>query len=667
MKKILYILILLIFITSIAAASASDDLNETVILDANGEIPICEDNLLGNEVYEGDWDDEESYYAHYSEFGIIILYENGTAMQENQLPDYKDIQKKGRSYLTFSDAYIPNMTISYGQDILLPITSSFRIYQDNTIVGGSWDNTDKYTTVNVFIDDNPVLTTTITNGRHTVKINRDPEIDVGVHDIKVILSKELTVSRLVYWLSQKVGEYSIYSTLHSTLNVTKSNIHLNSTNTYSKENHNAPIITNVKNDDGENLKDMKIDFYKNNEYIGSALSDENGNAVLNYFIPKDSMGKYNITSLLEENENYFNATSSSALIINGDIHTKLNTNDLTMYYHNEERFTCQLSEFDGTLLKNETLIFEINGVNYTKTTDRNGSASLAINLNPGEYEIKVRFKSDKYLPCNSSNKVTVKNTINAKDLTKNYRDDNQFYATFLNKEGERLNGKVFFNINGVEYKHSVNNGIAKLNINLLPGKYIITSFNPETGEKYSNNITVKDSIKITSNDLTKYYKNGTKFKINLYDDKLYQTLDYIIKDAIRYNVKFNINGVIYERINQGRDIELDINLEPGEYIITIDYNGYKKSNKITVLSTLNATDLEKTYGSDETFNVKLVNSTGQAYANQTVTFNINGIFYNRTTDEHGIARLNINLMPGEYIITSTYNDLNISNRITIKN
>ena len=32
--------------------------------------------------------------------------------------------------------------------------------------------------------------------------------------------------------------------------------------------------------------------------------------------------------------------------------------------------------------------------------------------------------------------------------------------------------------------------------------------------------------------------------------------------------------------------------------------------------------------------------------------NINGVFYNRTTNENGTARLNINLPPGEYILTA---------------
>lgn len=671
MKKMVCILILLIFISSISAISASDDLNETISNDVNDESTIIEDDLSGNDnEYEGDWDDETPYAISYPWLGGFIHLENGTIVEKNHIQDYKDLQKRGNYYFTFSNAYIPNnTTVSYGQDIAIPITSSFRYYFPSGIYGGNWINPDKYTTVNVYLDDESVLSTTITNGRHTVKIPRELGIGVGEHDVKVVLSKKIEVHAPPYRTEDIITNvYTISSTLYSTLNVTKSNIYLNTDKTYSKENHVAPIITHVKNENGDALKGFNISFYKNKEHIGSAISDENGNAILNYLIPKDSTGKYNITSFLEETENHFNATSSSNLIINEDIHTKLSADDLTGYYHDGSNFTCRLSELDGTPIENEILVFEINGMKYARTTDINGTASLAIDLDSGEYDIKVRLRSNRYLPCNITNKVKVKSTIIANDLTKNYHDNNQFYATFLNKKGEKLeNSEVTFKINGVEYKRNAVDGVAKLNINLLPGTYTITSSNPETGEIYSNNITVKKSIIIVAYDFTKYYKDETKYKMEINDAKLYPNGNIWTETKIMYNVTFNINGTIYEKINQSSTIRLDIDLEPGEYLMTIEYDGYKQSNKITVLPTLTAADLEKTYGSDEKFNATLVNTKGQAYANQTVTFNVNGVSYNRTTDKNGIAGLNINLMPGEYLITSTYNNLNIKNRITVKN
>ena len=71
------------------------------------------------------------------------------------------------------------------------------------------------------------------------------------------------------------------------------------------------------------------------------------------------------------------------------------------------------------------------------------------------------------------------------------------------------------------------------------------------------------------------------------------------------------------------------------------------------------------YKDGSKFEAKILDGQGNPYSGQKVTFNINGVFYEKVTDENGIARLTINLMAGEYIITSTYNGLNAANKVTI--
>ena len=158
-------------------------------------------------------------------------------------------------------------------------------------------------------------------------------------------------------------------------------------------------------------------------------------------------------------------------------------------------------------------------------------------------------------------------------------------------------------------------------------------------------------------DLVKFYRNASQYIVTL--------LGPDGKPIAGESVTFNINGVFYTRqSNASGQAKLNINLEPGEYVITAEYNGCKVSNNIKVLSVLSASDLTKKYGDSTPFEVMLVDGLGNPLSGATISFNINGVFYNRTTDG-GVAKLNINLMAGEYIITSNYNDLNISNKITI--
>ena len=254
-------------------------------------------------------------------------------------------------------------------------------------------------------------------------------------------------------------------------------------------------------------------------------------------------------------------------------------------------------------------------------------------------------------------------SVNGTDLFKVFRNGTQYSATFLDSEGNYLKEgtAVRFKINGVMYERKVSGdkGLAYLNINLEAGKYNITNYNTVTGEENTNTVTVISRL-IENKDLIKYYRNATQYTVKVIGDDGKAV-------GAGETVTFNVNGVLYNRTtNESGIAKLNINLHPGKYIITAEYKNCRVSNNITVLQVLTAKDLTKKYGTPDQFVATLLDGQGKPYADQTVRFNINGVLYNRSTDGSGQAKLNINLMPGEYIITSSFNGTNVANNITVK-
>ena len=242
-----------------------------------------------------------------------------------------------------------------------------------------------------------------------------------------------------------------------------------------------------------------------------------------------------------------------------------------------------------------------------------------------------------------------------------FRNGTQYYATFRDGNGNYLadGTKVQFNINGVTYDRYVrgDKGLAKLNINLEAGDYVLTALNYETGENLSNNIKVISRL-IENQDLTKYYRNASQYTVKAITEDG--------KVSAGESVTFNINGVFYTRTTDANGIaKLNINLEPGDYVITAEYAGCKVSNNIHVLPVLSANNLSMKYRDGSQFVATLVDGQGKPYAEQTIQFNINGVFYNRVTNSNGQAKLNINLQAGQYIITSSYNGVNVANTVTV--
>lgn len=363
---------------------------------------------------------------------------------------------------------------------------------------------------------------------------------------------------------------------------------------------------------------------------------------------------YDVKATYDGSTNYKSSQASSKVTLK-ESKVIIDAPDITKYYKGPERFVVTLKGIDAKPIADGKVKITINGQVYERTTDSTGTASMAINLPAGNYKADVEYGEEKV-----TSSVRIKSTLEGNDLTKMFRNASQYYIKVLDSNGNPLSGqKVKFNINGVFYERDINaSGIARLNINLEPKTYTITAENPSNGEMYSNTITVKPTI-IENRDLTKYYRNDSQYIIKVLDDQ-----GNPVKAGV--SVEFNINGVFYTRQSDSTGhVKMNINLQPGNYVITSIYNGMMVSNNVRVLSILSGKDIVMEYKDGTRYEATLLDGQGRRYAGQTVQFNINGVLYDRETDANGVARLNINLDSGNYIITAMYNGYSTSNTITI--
>ena len=496
--------------------------------------------------------------------------------------------------------------------------------------------------VNLDSDATGNVTITLDNQNYTVAINEGQTIKVigglkaGTYDVFVKYIGDNN-----YNSAQNTTKFTVLKISDYNMDVTVPEF---------KEGVNSSVGVDLPKD-AEGTVTVEIEGKK---YTANII---NGTAKVN--IPGLGVGDYNITTTYSGDAKYVSMTKKGNITVIPNMDVNLYVDDVVMIYHDGTRLVAKLTDYQGRPIVNDIIYFTINGKTYAKTTDDNGTVSMGLNLDSKVYTATVSYnESEVYSKISKNVTVTINPTVISEDLVKMYQNDTRFYVKFTDSTGKALTKTtVKFNIHGVFYtKKTDKDGVADLGIMLRPGEYILTAYNPVTGEEKGFNITVKSLI--VQSDLTKYYLNTSKFQATIYDKN--GSL------AVGKNVTFNINGVFYTKTTDSNGVvSLAINLRPGEYIITTMYEGLAVGNNIVVLPTLVTRDLNMTYGDGSNFTAQTLDGQGKPLANQNVTFNINGVFYNKVTNDNGVASLTMRLMSGKYIITSYWNDFQTGNTIII--
>ncbi|WP_409199694.1 hypothetical protein [Methanobrevibacter sp. DSM 116169] len=236
------------------------------------------------------------------------------------------------------------------------------------------------------------------------------------------------------------------------------------------------------------------------------------------------------------------------------------TNDVDKYYLGSQRLEIYFGDSLGRPAAGEEIKITINGVTYTRTTDINGTAYLNIKLDPGTYTaVTTATRTENITQRSVNNSVVVKANIFGDDVFKFFKNGTEYYVTLLDGEGNPLAGvNATMNINGVLYHRLTNaSGIAKLNINLDPGYYILTAEHPN-GLKISNSVYV---IPVLNAYTYSRGDGGIEYVV--------QALNGQGTPIQGENIRINIHGWISNLVTDMLGlVRLDVSLESGHYLAT---------------------------------------------------------------------------------------------------
>ena len=339
--------------------------------------------------------------------------------------DYELVISNGESSVNISDLAVGNYTVVArfaGDDKFNEATNStgFSVLKVNvpvtneTISIPESDATeysvslpsDATGTLTVTVDGKD-YTETLTNGKATVNI---PELSEGSHNITVTYSGDGKYSPITKF-SVVVKNPANSTGGNNTGNVTGDD------NSTSGNNTNQSVSIP---DDALSIPERGSDYSISLPadatgtltvtVDGIPYSQELVNGKATVSIPELAEGSHNITVTYSGDGKYAQTSKSSVVVKEHVPVIKLTASNLSMLYTSGKYFKVRLTS-DGQPLANKQVKITINGKTYTRTTDKNGYASIKISLAPKAYSVKATYGN-----LTITKKVTVKSIITAKNI-----------------------------------------------------------------------------------------------------------------------------------------------------------------------------------------------------------------------------------------------------------
>lgn len=247
-----------------------------------------------------------------------------------------------------------------------------------------------------------------------------------------------------------------------------------------------------------------------------------------------------------------------------------------MRYNDGSKFTLTLKDKSKKAIKNAKVKITIGLESHTKKTNSKGKISLKLKLDVGKYDVYMKYSgSKKHRALIEKSTITVKTTIQSHSLTKYYTNNAAYSCKFYDKMGKLLkNREVKIKLDDKTYSLKTDTrGVAKLDVDLKPGVYMVSATNPATSQTASNLITVKSLIE--TGDLTMTEKDGSKFSVKVLNNNG--------KASSNKKVTLKVNGKVYTPTSNSNGIATQtIDLPMGKYTIITEYGDLICTNMITV-------------------------------------------------------------------------------------
>lgn len=321
----------------------------------------------------------------------------------------------------------------------------------------------------------------------------------------------------------------------------------------------------------------------------------------------------------------------------------------------EERSISNLSFTSGILIGNDGRIY-IGADEVLYSLGSEGNILWKANL--GDEIIGCPIMDENgviYLTTSSGLCSIAKNSLMESDLTYDVKNNNQGETTrIIIKINDEATGIVDVEINDENYSKSIADSTVEILIPNLDAGHYQAKISYSGDERFKSEVVnaefnVMGSSDIVVSDITCY--SGGKFTATLKDAKgnavSGEKLIVTIAQKV-YNATTGSDG----------KIAVNLDISEGNYQITTKFDGNdylkpsNKTSKATILSTINANDMNRGFNSGVDFKATFLTSTGSPLANAQVRFIVNNVSFEVKTDAKGVAVLNNIFAVGVYSVTA---------------